>query len=190
MNIEMVHTQLRLRVHSCLGFCHKTQRVVMVPLKCKVKPQGGGLLKIRGQDEAIAESGPTFWECAPAMGFTYCKKRGKIYHEPYLCRSQQAYEWEGSYAYSSIVGGFLHSQIDLISLPSLRSRHNHSTFTISAQIKLFFVLSVLKFYFINYAEVLIKSKKNADLHGQQLKLRQSRHTRLFHSTDKTVYYFV
>jgi hypothetical protein len=37
---------------------------------------------------------------------------------------QEAYEWEGSYAYSSIVGGFLHVQVGIISLQSLRSRHN------------------------------------------------------------------
>jgi hypothetical protein len=36
----------------------------------------------------------------------------------------QAYEWEVSYAYSSIGGWFLHLQVGIISLPSLRSRHN------------------------------------------------------------------
>jgi hypothetical protein len=36
---------------------------------------------------------------------------------------QEAYEWEGSYAYS-IVGGFLHLSVGIISLPPLRSRHN------------------------------------------------------------------
>jgi hypothetical protein len=36
----------------------------------------------------------------------------------------KAYEWEGSYAYSSIVGGLLHLQVGIISLPSLRSRYN------------------------------------------------------------------
>jgi hypothetical protein len=38
--------------------------------------------------------------------------------------NQQAYEWEGSYAYSSVVGGFLHLQVGIISLTSLRSRDN------------------------------------------------------------------
>jgi hypothetical protein len=33
---------------------------------------------------------------------------------------QEAYEWEGSYAYSSIVGGFLHLQVGIISLPISR----------------------------------------------------------------------
>jgi hypothetical protein len=36
----------------------------------------------------------------------------------------KAYKWEGSYAYSSIVGGFIHLQVCLMSLPSLRSRYN------------------------------------------------------------------
>jgi hypothetical protein len=35
------------------------------------------------------------------------------------------YEWEGPYAYSSIVGGFLPLQVGIISLPSLKSRHNN-----------------------------------------------------------------
>jgi hypothetical protein len=36
----------------------------------------------------------------------------------------KAYEWEGSYAYSSIVGRLLYLQVDIISLPSLRRRYN------------------------------------------------------------------
>jgi len=36
----------------------------------------------------------------------------------------KAYEWEGYYAYSSIVGGFLHLQVGILSLPSLKSRDN------------------------------------------------------------------
>jgi hypothetical protein len=36
----------------------------------------------------------------------------------------KTYEWKGSYAYSLIVGGFLHLQVDIIFLPSLTSRHN------------------------------------------------------------------
>jgi len=36
----------------------------------------------------------------------------------------KANEWEGSYTYSSIVGGLWHLQVDIISLPSLRSRYN------------------------------------------------------------------
>jgi hypothetical protein len=35
------------------------------------------------------------------------------------------YEWEGSYAYFLIVGGFLPLQVGIISLPSLKSRHNN-----------------------------------------------------------------
>jgi len=31
--------------------------------------------------------------------------------------NHEAYEWEDSYAYSSIVGGFLHLQVGIISLP-------------------------------------------------------------------------
>jgi hypothetical protein len=46
-----------------------------------------------------------------------------IMNETYV--DHQAYEWEGSYAYSSIVRGFLHLQVGIISLPSLRSRHNY-----------------------------------------------------------------
>jgi hypothetical protein len=38
--------------------------------------------------------------------------------------NHEAYEWEDSYAYSSIVGGFLRLQVGIISLPSLRNRHN------------------------------------------------------------------
>jgi hypothetical protein len=34
--------------------------------------------------------------------------------------NHEAYEWEGSYAYSSIVGGFLHLQVGIISLPISR----------------------------------------------------------------------
>jgi hypothetical protein len=30
---------------------------------------------------------------------------------------QKAYEWEGSYTYSSIVEGFLHLQVGIISFP-------------------------------------------------------------------------
>jgi hypothetical protein len=43
-------------------------------------------------------------------------------NQTYVCL--QAYEWEGSYAYSLIRGWFLHLQVGIISLPSLRSRHN------------------------------------------------------------------
>jgi len=32
----------------------------------------------------------------------------------------KTYEWEDSYAYSSIVGGFLHLQVGMISLPISR----------------------------------------------------------------------
>jgi hypothetical protein len=32
--------------------------------------------------------------------------------------------WQGYYAYSSIVVGFLHLKVAIISLPLLRSRHN------------------------------------------------------------------
>jgi hypothetical protein len=32
----------------------------------------------------------------------------------------QTYEWEDSYAYSSIVGGLLHLQVGMISLPISR----------------------------------------------------------------------
>jgi hypothetical protein len=34
--------------------------------------------------------------------------------------NRKAYEWEGSYAYSSIVSGFLHLQVGIISLPISR----------------------------------------------------------------------
>jgi hypothetical protein len=42
------------------------------------------------------------------------------------CVDHKVYEWEGYYAYSSIARGFLHLQVQagIISLPSLRSRHN------------------------------------------------------------------
>ncbi len=36
----------------------------------------------------------------------------------------EAYEWKGSYTYPSIVGGSLHLQVGIISLPSFRSRCN------------------------------------------------------------------
>jgi hypothetical protein len=36
--------------------------------------------------------------------------------------NHKAYEWEGSYAYSSIVRGFLHLQAAIMFLPSLRIR--------------------------------------------------------------------
>jgi hypothetical protein len=50
-------------------------------MMCKVKPQGGGVPKIRGLDKAVGKSGPAFWECFPHMGFTHCKAQGKHYHE-------------------------------------------------------------------------------------------------------------
>jgi hypothetical protein len=57
----------------------------------------------------IAQSGPAFWECPPPMCFTFSKvvkhKAKFILNQTYV--DQEAYEWEGSYAYS-IVGGFLH----------------------------------------------------------------------------------
>jgi hypothetical protein len=40
------------------------------------------------------------------MGFTYHKAQDEIYYEPNLCRSE-AYESEGSYAYSSNSGRVL-----------------------------------------------------------------------------------
>jgi hypothetical protein len=49
------------------------------------------------------------------MDLTYCKARQKsIKNETYV--EQKVYEWEGSYAYSSIVGLFLHLQVGMISL--------------------------------------------------------------------------
>jgi hypothetical protein len=45
-----------------------------------------------------------------------------IMNQTYI--DHEAYEWEGPYAYSSIVRGFLHLQVGIISLPSLRSRHS------------------------------------------------------------------
>jgi hypothetical protein len=45
-----------------------------------------------------------------------------IMNQSYVDR--EAYEWEGSYAYSSNSGkGFLHLQVGISSLASLRSRH-------------------------------------------------------------------
>jgi hypothetical protein len=49
-------------------------------------------------------------------------RQKSIKNETYV--DLKVYEWEGSYAYSSIVGGFLHLQVGIISLSSLRSRHN------------------------------------------------------------------
>jgi hypothetical protein len=58
---------------------------------CRVKPyDGGGILKIRGLGRGD-------------LG----KAWGKIYHESGDYVNQETYEWEGSYAYSLIVGGFL-----------------------------------------------------------------------------------
>jgi hypothetical protein len=39
------------------------------------------------------------------MGFNYRKAQDKMYHEPYV--DLVAYEWEGSYAYSSNSGRVL-----------------------------------------------------------------------------------
>jgi hypothetical protein len=41
-----------------------------------------------------------------------------IMNQPYV--DHEAYEWEGSYAYSSIARGFLHLQVGIISLPISR----------------------------------------------------------------------
>jgi hypothetical protein len=58
--------------------------------------------------EAIVELGLAFWECPSPMGFTYRKAQGKkfIINQTYV--DHEVYESEGSYAYSSIMGGFLH----------------------------------------------------------------------------------
>jgi hypothetical protein len=71
----------------------------------------------------IAKSGLAFWEFLPPMGFTYHKAWGKIYHEPNL-RNHDVWEWEGYYAYSSIVGGKLCLLIGVRTFSLLRSRHN------------------------------------------------------------------
>jgi hypothetical protein len=41
-------------------------------------------------------------------------RQKSIKNETYV--DLKVYEWEGSYAYSSIVGGFLHLQVGIISL--------------------------------------------------------------------------
>jgi hypothetical protein len=50
------------------------------------------------------------------MGFTYSKALGKILSWTKTYVDHKAYEWECSYAYSSIVGGFLHLYVGIISL--------------------------------------------------------------------------
>jgi len=37
----------------------------------------------------------------------------------------EGFEWEGFYAYSSTMGGFVHLLVGIISLPPLRSRHKY-----------------------------------------------------------------
>ncbi len=38
--------------------------------------------------------------------------------------NHKAHEWESSYAYFSIVGGFSHLKVGIISLPPFKNRHN------------------------------------------------------------------
>jgi hypothetical protein len=61
---------------------------------------------------------------SPPMGFTYRKALGKIYHEPNLCKFDKVYEWEGYYAYTSIVGGKLCLLLGVRTLSLLKSMHN------------------------------------------------------------------
>jgi hypothetical protein len=58
------------------------------------------------------------------MGFTYGKANVTNYIMNQTYVDHQACEWEGTYAYSSIVGWFLHLQVGIISLPSWRSMHD------------------------------------------------------------------
>jgi hypothetical protein len=66
--------------------------------KCRVKPWGWGILKISGLDEVIAQ--PCILGICPHPWAKIIMNQTYVDHK--------AYEWEGYYAYSSIVGGFLH----------------------------------------------------------------------------------
>jgi hypothetical protein len=69
----------------------------------------------------IVKSSLAFWEYPWAL--LIVKNQAKFIMNQNSI-DQKAYEWEGSYAYPSIVGGFLHLQVGIISFPSLRSRYN------------------------------------------------------------------
>jgi hypothetical protein len=59
---------------------------------------------------------------------------------------QKAYEWEGSYTYSLIVEGFLHLQVDIISLPISISRREIDGYKVPLA------------YITNFLPVLYESK--------------------------------
>jgi hypothetical protein len=65
---------------------------------------------------------PHFGNVPPPMAITFLKAKF-IMNQTYV--DHKEYEWVGSYAYFLIVGGFLPLQVGIISLPSLKSRHNN-----------------------------------------------------------------
>jgi hypothetical protein len=71
----------------------------------------------------IAKSSPHFANVPHPWDLTIVK------HEAKLMRNQtyvnhEAHEWENSYAFSSIIKGFPHLKVGVISLPPFKSRHN------------------------------------------------------------------
>lgn len=72
-----IHPWLLLQVRFKLGSMHhdwyfmkfaKTTKV-----NCNLKPLDRGILKIRGLDQVLSESSPTFWEYPPLVSSTHLK---------------------------------------------------------------------------------------------------------------------
>jgi hypothetical protein len=68
----------------------------------------------------IAESNPAFGNVPHPWALPIVKWKAKFMNPMYQTYvDHKAYEWEGSYAYSSIVSGFLQLQGGIIFLPSI-----------------------------------------------------------------------
>jgi hypothetical protein len=69
--------------------------------------------------KTIIEFNFAFWQCPSPWALPIIKHETTfIMNQTYV--DQETYEWESSYAYSSIVGRFLHLIVGLISLPISR----------------------------------------------------------------------
>jgi hypothetical protein len=77
-----IHPWLLLQVWFKLGSMHHDRHFMKfaktTKVNCNVKPLGRGILKIRGLDQVLSESSPTFWEYPSLVGSTH----HKAYHEP------------------------------------------------------------------------------------------------------------
>ncbi len=81
-----IHPWLLLQVWFKLGSMHHDWYFMKfaetTKVNCNVNPLGRDILKIRGLDQVLSESIPTFWEFPPLVGSTHHKAWAKGYHEP------------------------------------------------------------------------------------------------------------